>query len=68
MFRQIDKPFSKKLKKLQNELHIPPFLREKCVVLESGGEIIGVDGIGCAVRFKITEQSQYAAVVTISES
>lgn len=56
---------TKKLKKLFNELGIPQHVRGNVGIIESGGEIVFVEGVGPAEKFKLTEDTKTAAIVEI---
>jgi len=52
VFSPAGRGVSKKIKKLFNELGIPPEEREQVALLESGGTILWVEGVGVSEQAK----------------
>lgn len=48
---------TKTLKKLFGEMKIPAAIRDDMVVLQSGGEIVYVEGAGVSEKYKVTENT-----------
>ncbi|MVB12853.1 tRNA(Ile)-lysidine synthase [Caprobacter fermentans] len=58
---------TKTLKKLLNERKIPPFRRGRLAVLERGGEILWIEGIGPSQSAAVTDRTERAAEIIIKE-
>ena len=58
---------TKTLKKLMNEQKIPPFLRGRIAVLECGGGIVWIEGIGVSREAAVSDSTRRAAEITIKE-
>ncbi|QAT49382.1 tRNA lysidine(34) synthetase TilS [Caproiciproducens sp. NJN-50] len=58
---------TKTLKKLFNEQKIPPFRRDRLAVLECGGEILWIEGIGPSQKAAAAEDTRRAAEIIIKE-
>lgn len=56
---------SKSLKKLFVEMKIPAQYRDDVTVLEADGEIVFVEGVGAAEKFKLTENTETAAIIEL---
>lgn len=56
---------TKSLKKLFNELAIPPEERNGRIVLADGGGVLFAEGIGCASRVCVTDGTENILLVTI---
>nr|WP_319487870.1 tRNA lysidine(34) synthetase TilS [uncultured Caproiciproducens sp.] len=67
IFRPAGRGVSKSLKKLFNEAKIVPFLRGNIAMLESGGEIIWIEGFGVSQRACVTKDTQNIAEIIIKE-
>lgn len=59
---------TKSLKKLFNEAKIPPSARDNVLLLESGGQIIWIDGFGPAQSSCINHNTKNIALIFIKES
>lgn len=66
-FRPVDRHVTKTLKSLFAERQIPLAERNRQVILESGGEIVFVEGVGIAEAFRVTERSQCGMTIRIEE-
>ena len=66
-FRPAGRGITKSLRKLFNEQKIPPFCRSRIAVLECGGEILWVEGIGPSQKAAVTENTCQAAEIIIKE-
>jgi tRNA(Ile)-lysidine synthase len=58
---------TKTLKKLLNEQKIPPFRRDRLAILESGGEILWVEGIGPSQKASAGKDTRRAVEIIIKE-
>lgn len=58
---------TKTLKKLFNEMKIPPEEREKLAVLESGGAVVWVEGVGTNKPFIVTDKTDDPVKIKIKE-
>lgn len=58
---------TKTLKKLLNEQKIPPFRRDRLAVLECGGEILWIEGIGPSQKAAVADGTRRAAEIIIKE-
>ena len=56
---------TKSLKKLFNELAIPPEERNGRIVLADGGGVLFAEGIGCDSRVCVTDGTENILLVTI---
>ncbi|MFU0833150.1 MAG: tRNA(Ile)-lysidine synthase [Oscillospiraceae bacterium] len=66
-FIPVGRGITKTLKKLFNEQKIPPFCRDRLAVLECGGEILWVEGIGPSQKAAVTGSTRQAAEIIIKE-
>lgn len=66
-FSPVGRGITKTLKKLLNEQKIPPFCRDRLAVLECGGEILWVEGIGPSQKAAVTGSTRQAAEIIIKE-
>ena len=66
-FRPAGRGVNKTLKKLLNEQKIPPFRRDRLAVLECGGEILWMEGIGPSQEAAVTEKTRRTAEIIIKE-
>lgn len=58
---------TKTLKKLFNEEKIPPQQRNKIAVLESGGEIVWIEGFGVSELFRPNDSCKKTFIINIKE-
>ncbi len=67
-FRPRGRGITKTLKKLFNEQKIPPFRRDRIALLECGGRIVWIEGIGASEEAAATEETPEAAEIIMRES
>lgn len=68
VFSPAGRGLTKTLKKLFNERKIPPFRRNGIALLECGGNIVWIEGIGVSRDAAVAEENAAAAEITIKES
>ena len=56
---------SKSLKKLFNEAKLKPLLRDRVILLESGGEILWIEGFGPAECARVLPGTQQAVTIRV---
>ncbi len=56
---------TKSLKKLLNEKKIPPSRRSRLLLLESGGEILWIEGIGASQKARVDGETDPIALIII---
>ncbi len=66
-FRPAKRGVTKTLKKMLNEQKIPLFRREQLIVLECGGKILWVEGLGPSETAAVTDKTRRAAEIIIKE-
>ena len=66
-FRPAGRGVTKTLKKLFNEAKIPPWQRDRLVILEQGGEIVWVEGFGASESAAAGPQAGTVAEIRIKE-
>lgn len=67
LFTPAGRGITKTVKKLLNEQKIPPFLRSRLAVLECGGRIVWIEGIGASQDAAVSQETREAAEITIRE-
>lgn len=65
VFRPAGRGVSKSLKKLFNEAKLEPLLRDKVILLESGGEILWIEGFGPAESARVLPGTQQAVTIRV---
>ena len=65
VFRPSGRGVTKTLKKLFNEAKLEPMLRSKAVMLESGGEIVWIEGFGACEGSCVADNTQNIAEIKI---
>ncbi len=65
IFRPAGRKVTKSLKKLFNEAGLEPMLRSKLAMLESGGEIVWIEGFGASQDFSVMNSTENVAEITI---
>ncbi|MGW8115431.1 tRNA lysidine(34) synthetase TilS [Caproicibacterium sp. NSD3] len=66
-FRPAGRGISKPLRRMMNEAHIPPYLRENSILLEREGEILWVEGLGVSESAR-PGFGQQSAMIIIKEN
>lgn len=66
VFRPAGRGVTKTLKKLFNEAKIEPLLRDKPVIIETGGKIAWLEGFGASQECCVTDDTQYIAEIQIN--
>ena len=65
VFRPAGRGVSKSLKKLFNEAKLKPLLRDRVILLESGGEILWIEGFGPAECARVLPGTQQAVTIRV---
>ena len=67
VFRPAGRGVTKSLKKLFNEAKLEPLLRDNVAMIESGGEIIWIDGFGASQEACVSKDTHHIAEINIKE-
>ncbi len=65
MFSPAGRNVTKSVKKLLWEMKVPSFMRDSVTILESGGDIVFVEGAGVSERHRLTEKTKRIGIIEL---